>query len=76
MSVNRPANRLIHSALVKLAPRIRNDDNRQMLRQMLLTLADVPQAGNVHADWRKHHVDRSMPHYRPVMQWVGLFLFQ
>ena len=27
------------------------------------------------ADWRAHRIDRSMSHYRPVMQWVGLFLF-
>ena len=27
------------------------------------------------ADWERHHVDRSMHLYAPVMQWVGLFLF-
>ena len=26
-------------------------------------------------DWRRHRLDRSMRHYEPVMQWVGLFLF-
>ena len=75
LTVNRAANRLIRIALLRLAPRVRDCDNRQMLRQALVCLADVPPTPDVHADWRSHHVDRSMPHYRPVMQWVELFLF-
>ena len=75
LTVNRAANRLIRSALLRLAPGVRDRDNRQMLRQALVCLADVPPAPDVPADWHRHRVDRSMPHYRPVMQWVGLFLF-
>lgn len=75
LSVNRPANRLIHAALLGLAPRIRNQVNRQMLNQSLTAMADVPPSRNPLADWRAHHVDRSMNHYGPVMQWVRLFLF-
>ena len=41
----------------------------------MATFADVPKTVNLHADWQRHQVDRSMPHYGPVMQWVGLFLF-
>ena len=78
LSVNRPANRLIHSALVKLKPLVRNMENRQLLRSLrqLMEVTEVPQAANPHADWQRHQVDRSMLHYRPVMQWVGLFLFR
>lgn len=75
LSVNQPANRLIHRALVDLLPRIRDDGNQQLLRQALITMADVPLSYNVPADWRAHHVDRSMRHYRPIMQWLELFLF-
>ena len=77
LSVNRPANRLIHSALAKLKPLVRNSENRRLLRllRQLMEVADVPQAANPNADWQRHQVDRSMPHYGPVMQWVGLFLF-
>ena len=46
-----------------------------MLRELTAAFAGVPQAVNLHGDWRKHRVDRSMRHYGPVMQWVGLFLF-
>ena len=76
LSVNRPANRLIHSALTRLAPWVRSGENRQRLRELKAAFADIPQATDLHADWQAHHVDRSMRHYRPVMQWVGLFLFE
>jgi len=77
LSVNRPANRLIHSALVRLKPLVTSTENRRMLGSLrqLMEVAEVPQAANPHADWQRHRVDRSMPHYGPVMQWVGLFLF-
>lgn len=77
LSVNRPANRLIHSALARLTPLVRNTENRRLLQllRQLMEAADVPQSDNLHADWQRHQVDRSMLHYEPVMQWVGLFLF-
>ena len=52
-------------------------ENRQLLRSLrqLMEVTEVPLAVNPHADWQRHQVDRSMLHYRPVMQWVGLFLF-
>ena len=75
LSVNQPANRLIRSALDKLEPWVRSSANRQLLRRLTAAFAYVPGAANPGADWERHHVDRSMLHYRPVMQWVGLFLF-
>ena len=74
LSVNRPANRLIHSALTRLTPLVRDTENRRLMQQMRVGFADVPRSDNPHADWQRHQVDRSMPHYGPVMQWVGLFL--
>ena len=75
LTVNRPANRLIHTALTRIAPLVRSGDNRQLLRQLTAVFVEVPQSADPYSDWREHHVDRSMPHYEPVMQWVGLFLF-
>ena len=72
LSINRPANRLIHSTLLRLAPGLRSEENRMLLRQLTAAFADVPQATDARADWEKHHVDRSMNLYGPVMQWVGL----
>lgn len=75
LSKNRPANRLIQAALHRLAPRVRDANNRKLLGQLRIAFADIPPSSNIHGDWRAHHVDRSMRHYGPVMQWVGLFLF-
>ena len=77
LSVDRPANRLIRSALAKLPSLVRNSENRRLLQLLhqFMEAADVPCSTNPHADWQRHQVDRSMPHYGPVMQWVGLFLF-
>lgn len=75
LSVDSPANRLIHSALASLRPRVQDGENRQLLRELTAAFADVPQAVNLRGDWREHRVDRSMRHYGPIMQWVGLFLF-
>ena len=76
LSVNRPANRLIHAALHMLAPRIRDATNQQLLRQSSVALAEVPPSHDPLADWRSHHIDRSMSHYQAVMQWVRLIVFQ
>ena len=46
-----------------------------MLRNLEAAFIEVPSANDLRGDWRKHSVDRSMQHYRPVMRWVGLFLF-
>ena len=59
----------------RLASRIRNDANRRLLREALAAFDEVPLSADASADWRAHHIDRSMSYYRPVMQWVGLFLF-
>ena len=75
LSVNRPANRLIRSALACLAPGIRSEENRLLLRRLRAAFENVPESADVKADWERHHVDRSMHLYAPVMQWVGLFLF-
>ena len=75
LSVDRPANRLIRRAVEDLSGRIRDRGNRQLLREAAIAMADVPPSRNVAADWRAHHVDRSMRHYRPIMAWVELFLF-
>ena len=51
LSVNRPANRLIRSALSRLAPGIRSEENRLLLRRLTAAFADVPEAADPLADW-------------------------
>lgn len=72
---NRPANRLVRSSLDRLKRIVRNEENRRLLRELADAFADVPPARDPESDWRRHSVDRTMQHYRPVMAWVRLFLF-
>ncbi len=77
-SADRPANRLIRSAIHTLMPVARQPENQQLLYQLRLCFDEIPlstQKQQWQADWDKHRIDRSMQHYNPVMQWVGLFLF-
>ena len=74
-TANRPANRLIHLALLRLASVVRHPANRQRVHQLRIVFSDVPASANIDDDWARHSVDRSMRHYDAVMPWVGLFLF-
>lgn len=74
-TANRPVNRLIHRALHKLLSFTREPRNQQLLYQLRLYFADIPKSKRIDADWQRHRVDRSMPHYDSVIPWVRLFLF-
>ena len=75
-TADRPANRLIHLTLRRLAGVARQPMNRQRIRQLEMAFTQVPPSTNVDDDWARHRVDRSMGHYDQVMSWVGLFLFR
>ena len=74
-TADRPANRLIHLALLRLMSVVRHPANRQRVQQLRVVFSDVPSSTNLDEDWARHRVDRSMPHYDAVMPWIGLFLF-
>ena len=77
-SADRPANRLIRSTIHKLMPVVRQPENQQLLYQLRLCFDEIPlstQRQQWQNDWDKHSIDRSMPHYDPVMPWIRLFLF-
>ena len=74
-TTDRPANRLIHSAIQKLIGFAREPKNQQLLHQLRICFAGVPISTRLKNDWQQHRVDRSMQHYDAVMQWVRLFLF-
>ena len=47
----------------------------KLLKQLKNHFIDIPKSVNIHDDWIKHKVDRSMQHYKTVMQWIRIFLF-
>ena len=75
LNPNRPANRLIRATLDRLKPIVRNERNRQLLADFAPAFSMIPASQDLHTDWRIHSVDRYMQHYKQVMQWVELFLF-
>ena len=75
-SANRPANRLIHSTIELLKLKAKEPKNKQLLDQLKIYFVEIPKSKNIHDDWTKHRVDRSMQHYKVVMQWIGMFLFE
>ena len=74
-SANRPANRLIHLTIDELILKTKHTENLKLLDQLKINFIEVPKSINLHDDWTKHKVDRSMRHYNTVMQWIKLFLF-
>lgn len=74
-SANRPANRLIRTALDELAARAKRPRNTQLLHGLRVAFADVPPSSQPGVDWERRLVDRSMRHYGEVLPWVGLLLF-
>ena len=75
LSVNRPVNRLIVTTLNKLQLWVGYADNRKLLKELQVMFAEVPPSHNIPADWSAQNIDRSMPHYTEIMNWIGLFLF-
>lgn len=74
-SANRPANRLIRTALDELAARAKRPRNTQLLHGLRVAFADIPPSAQPAVDWERRLVDRSMRHYGEVLPWVGLLLF-
>lgn len=75
LNPNRPANRLIRATLDRLKPIVRNERNRQLLADLAPAFSMIPTSQDPLTDWRIHSIDRYMQHYKQVMQWVELFLF-
>ena len=75
LSINRPANRLIHSALGKLARVIRSDANRQLLRQLAAVFSSVPPTNDPRADWEIHEavadLDDETAEIVLTIHWMG-----
>lgn len=71
---DRPANRLIHSALVKVKRFCRSHENQKLLRELLFVFADVPVSRMISQDFAAVRMDRGMQHYQSPLQWAKLIL--
>lgn len=71
---HRPENRLIASALAKVAAATRNPENWRLARELEHQLAEVEGSRDVAGDFRRWSRDRLMQHYSPIRAWCELIL--
>ncbi|EII3055916.1 McrC family protein [Vibrio vulnificus] len=72
--INRPANRLIATALNKLASYTRSPSNQRLLRELQFAFVDVPVSKSVKQDLSALKLDRSMIDYHVPIAWAKLIL--
>ncbi|MFN1647533.1 McrC family protein [Vibrio rotiferianus] len=72
--INRPANRLIATALNKLVAYTRSPSNQRFLRELQFAFVDVPVSKSVKQDLSALKLDRSMLDYHVPIAWAKLIL--
>ena len=71
---DRPVNRLIHTALVKVKGYSRSANNQKLLQELLFAFADIPQSNNVKNDFASVKLDRGMKYYEAPLAWAKLII--
>ncbi|CAA0096417.1 Uncharacterised protein [BD1-7 clade bacterium] len=71
---DRPVNRLLHSALVKVANVCRSESNQRLCRELRFVFAEIPVSRNVNADFDAMRLDRGMSLYEQPIGWARLIL--
>ncbi|NOH63459.1 McrC family protein [Vibrio sp. RE88] len=72
--LNRPANRLVKTALLKLGQYTRLATNQKLLRELQFAFADVPNCKSVKQDINDLKLDRGMNDYHQPLEWAKLIL--
>ncbi len=72
--LNRPVNRLIHSALKKVLRLSRSQQNHKLCRELLQPFSDVPLSQNIRQDFSMVQHSRGMGHYQSSLSWAKLIL--
>lgn len=72
--INRPANRLIKTALLKLVNYTQLATNQKLLRELQFAFADVPSCKSVKQDISALKLDRGMVDYHSPIAWAKLIL--
>ena len=73
-SVNRPANRLLHSALRRVLDWTRSQAHQQLARELRFVFAEVPESAQPSLDFQRVRLDRDMGHYEDALAWARLIL--
>lgn len=71
---DRPANRLLHSALVAINSYTRSAKNQKLLQELLFVFTDISQSNDYKVDFTRLKVDRGMDYYQRALDWSRLIL--
>ena len=72
--VNRPSNRLIKTALLKVSELARNSRNQRLARELNFVFEEVPKSTDFVLDFKKVKLDRGMHYYEETLGWSKLLL--
>jgi len=72
--VNRPANRLIKTALLKVTALTRSSRNQRLARELNFVFEEVPKSTDFAQDFKKVKLDRGMHYYEEALEWSRLLL--
>lgn len=71
---DRPENRLLRSALDKIAGHSQDDVNLKLCRELRFALDDVPPSRCIERDFNAIHLERGMGYYREAIRWSQFVL--
>lgn len=72
--LDRPANRLIHTALNKIANYSKNNAHQRLCRELSFAFNDIPVSHNIKRDFAQVKLNRGMSYYQTPVAWAKLIL--
>jgi 5-methylcytosine-specific restriction enzyme subunit McrC len=72
--LDRPANRLLHSALLKVKNFVRSSVNQKLLQELLFVFHEIPKSSDHKLDFTRLQQDRGMNYYQTPLEWCRLIL--
>lgn len=75
-SDNRAENRLIHSALIRVAHWSKQDTHKRLAQQLRFAFDNVPYSDNIQQDLQRWQTGRDMVYYQPLLPWLQLIFNQ
>lgn len=72
--LDRPANRLIHTALKKVANYTKNNTHRRLCQELSFAFNDIPVSNNIKQDFAQVKLNRGMSYYHTPLAWTKLIL--
>lgn len=75
-SVDRPENRLLHTALRRVLDLSASRLNQQLARELAFVFADMPMSAQPQIDFQRVRLDRGMGYYADALAWARIILEQ